>query len=88
MSVFVLLTDNDDGCMLVACPDSQSAEALGSAAIWSDGDVSAWRIPTRAVTLDGEHDAILDQLREGSGLHELGEFVGVLDAKVKIEVLP
>lgn len=40
----VLLTDNDDQSLTVWCPDMDTAEKLGRAAIYSDGGVSAWKI--------------------------------------------
>ncbi len=50
MTEYVLLTDDDDGTALIACPDEDTAEKVGAAAVFNDGDVSAWRVPTHAIT--------------------------------------
>jgi hypothetical protein len=47
---YVLLTDNDDGTALIACPDQAAAEQVASAAVFNDGGVSAWRVPRHALT--------------------------------------
>lgn len=64
----VLLTDDHDATLLVECPTEAAAEELGYAAIFSDGGVSAWRVPEagRPVTAD-----LVRQLREGSSLSNL-----------------
>lgn len=49
MKKFVLLTD-DNGCALVACADQKEAEAVGRAAVYSGGSVSAWLVPDKVLT--------------------------------------
>lgn len=49
---FVLLTDDDDGAVLVACEDQKAAEAVGNAAVWGSGGVSAWLLPEAVVADD------------------------------------
>lgn len=64
---YVLLTD-DEGCTLVACPDQDTAESVGHHAVFSDGGVSAWLVPTDAVT---DFERVKEILNNGGGLSEI-----------------
>lgn len=70
MKYYVLLTDDDNATALVECEDQAQAEATAAAAVFSDGDVSAWLVPGRAFT---DAELVADLLRESnncSALHE------------------
>ncbi len=69
---YVLLTDDDDGTMLVACEDREQAEATAVAGVFSDGGVSAWLIPATALT---QPEAVQNILRDGGNCHDLFEAV-------------
>jgi hypothetical protein len=66
--VYVLLTDTNSGTLLVACPNQETASEVGSAAVWSDGGVSAWLVPDLATTQINE---VIAGLREGYYLSQL-----------------
>lgn len=70
MPEYVLLTDSDDGTALVACPDPQAAETVAAAAVYSDGGVSAWRVPPRAYA---KHRKAAKILRKGGDTNDLHE---------------
>lgn len=65
---YVLLTD-DDGGILVACPDEAAAESLGAAAIFNDGGVSAWLVPARAIGWD--YERVKEILAAGGSLADV-----------------
>lgn len=62
----VLLTD-DDGSLTVWCPDMDSAEKLGRAAIYSEGGVSAWKVGS-PIPFDPE---LIQWLRSGFSVAEV-----------------
>jgi hypothetical protein len=68
--IYVLLTDNDNGTALIACEDHEMAHQIGSAAIYSDGGVSAWLVPDQAIPAS---DDIIKQLRDGEDTADLHE---------------
>jgi hypothetical protein len=68
VTVYVLLTDNDDGYALVACPSGADATSLASTAIFNDGDVLAWRVPDSAIT---DWERVREILRDGGGINEI-----------------
>lgn len=68
MTTFVLLTDNDNCTLLVACEDVDEARKIGSAAVFSDGDTSAWLIPAHA-TADAAW--VASRLRAGESAGDL-----------------
>lgn len=74
MTTHVMLTDDDDdNTIVVRCADQQAAEVLGRSAVLSDGDVSAWLLPTMAIN---DSDDLRAYLRAGGDvytLHQLGE---------------
>lgn len=74
MTAFVLLIDQDDGTALVACPDEETADQVGAAAIWSSGGVSAYRVPTWALA---DTEAVVERLRDGRDTSELEGLSGV-----------
>ena len=65
---YVLLTDKANATMLVLCPDEETADAVGAAAILGDDGVSAWRMPEVAVT---NHHRVSELLRQGCNLTEI-----------------
>ena len=79
---YLLLTDNEDGRLLVACADYEEMEKVGAAAVWSDGGVSAWPLPEKAIVADA---ALIEQLEEGQELHEISDahrarmHIGIVD---------
>lgn len=70
---YVLLTDSDNGCALVQCTDETEANAVAAAAVFSDGGVSAWLVPTMALP---DSEALRDALREGYSTYDLHEGFG------------
>lgn len=70
MTEYVLLNDNDNGAALVQCATMADAEAVGAAAIFSDGGVSAWLVPKRAIE---DSEALRERLRDGETTHEIHE---------------
>lgn len=70
MTTYVLLTDSDDGTALVACPDEAAAEKVAAAAVFTDGDVSAWLLPTLALS---DWEKVATRLRKGDSTYDLHE---------------
>ncbi len=70
MTVFMLLTDEEDDVVLIACPSQEVAEEVGRAAIWSDGSVSAWLVEPQAIT---NTTTVIKRLREGHSVVGLGD---------------
>lgn len=66
--IYVLLTDDDDGTAMIACPDETAATELGWAAVINDGGVSAWRVPDRAIT---GHERVTEILRDGGSCTDI-----------------
>lgn len=62
MTTYVMLIDENDGTALIACPDGEAASSVAAAATFSDSDVSAYRVPTRAYIA---HEAVKKILRGG-----------------------
>lgn len=76
--ILVLLTDDDDSTLLVQCPDEGTAQRVGGAAIFNDGGVSAWRVPTHAHT---DLDLIIARLKESDNLREVHSALDEAGAK-------
>lgn len=66
--ILVLLTDDQDSTLLVHCPDAESANHLASAAVFNDGGVSAWLVPTTSRPVTPE---IIDGLQRGDNIASL-----------------
>lgn len=67
---YVLLTDTNNDSLLVSCADAGEATALASAAVWSDGGVSAWLWPEDCVRVNAD---MVRDLREGASIANLME---------------
>lgn len=65
---YVLLTDDESGYALVACPDRDNADRVMSAAVWSDGGVDAWRLPAHAFT---EVQRVIDTLTDDGNCSDI-----------------
>lgn len=83
---FVLLTDSDNATMLIACPDDATAQEVAGAAVFSDGGVSAWLVPERAVYVGASWYSIVDKLREGWDITNLHDFVNGDTQPVKLKL--
>ena len=70
---YVLLTDDDNGTILVSCQDTAQAEALARAAVFSDGGVSAWYLPSLVVR---HADWMLVELQESANTSHLHDHEG------------
>lgn len=72
---FLLLTDDDDGTLLIACEDREQAERLASAAVFSDGGVSAWLVPARTLEVGNgvDEDYLIQHLQDGWSTYDLHE---------------
>lgn len=68
MTTYVLLTDDNNATFLVAASTEDNAEQVAAAAVFSDGGVSAWRVPTMALR---DNDNLRDLLRQGYNLNYL-----------------
>lgn len=71
--IYVLLTDSDDTTVLVACADQNTADEVGSSAIFADGDVSAYIVPDWALTNTNE---VIDRLRKSQNCTDLADLEG------------
>lgn len=69
MTEFVLLTDNNDGTALIACPDG-TGDTVAGAAVFNGGGVSAWLILDAAIT---EPDEVIQILEGGGDCGDLAE---------------
>jgi len=76
--VLLLLTDDDNATLLVRCLDQAGADHVGRAAIYSDGGVSAWVVPTHAFT---DAAVIAGRLHEGGDLSDVHDDLEAADAR-------
>ncbi len=73
-NVYVLLIDSDDSTALIGCPDAATAERVASAAVFNDGDVSAWLVPGTAIV---DVDKVVQILKNA------GDCEAILDADLR-----
>lgn len=66
--VKVILIDTHDEVLVVDCADDAEAEAVGAAAIWSDGGVSAYLLPEGSVKAS---KALFEALRDGGRIDDV-----------------
>lgn len=71
MSRLILLVGNDDSTMLIECPDLGTAEKVGRAAIYAEGGVSAYLIPTAPYTDMPSIGDLIQLLRSGATIPEI-----------------
>lgn len=68
--IYVHLIDVDDATIVVRCADEAAAERLAASATMSDGEVSAYIVPTEAISDSG---ALRAYLRAGGDVKGLND---------------
>jgi hypothetical protein len=70
-TVPVLLTDSDDNTIVILAANMAEAERVGGAAVYHDGGVSAWVIPSHGFRRTAKVVKVLRRGGSVSDLHEL-----------------